>query len=302
MVFIIPSPFFLPALGLISVATAAQNTTDCIATPNRYDDGSDGNLYCINGGTTGNYSAYWGDTCTCTACNAGYSGANCETADRCVATTNRSDDGSDGNLYCEGENYYIGGETGACSCYFYNYRRSSSYDDDDDDDDGGFGMFIALGLFFYWFVYTGVVLTCLSCCLGVFRETPEGMEKVCGSDTCCMAFLSCNPFVCLFCPVDLINKQPVQAVGLHADQQSAVEQQPGQVRIWPEDVNGTSIQAAQRMQEGQVFAMIEDAIVQAPPMAPAVMYRVEDPSHDFQPSSIEYSVERGERGEEEGGI
>ncbi|GMI07372.1 hypothetical protein TrLO_g7543 [Triparma laevis f. longispina] len=46
----------------------------CVASTSPSDDGSDGNFYCINGGTVGGYP--W--SCTCTSCNTGFGGSNCE--------------------------------------------------------------------------------------------------------------------------------------------------------------------------------------------------------------------------------
>ena len=49
----------------------------CTASSTPTDDGTSGPFYCINGGTvSGNVGS-----CTCTSCNAGYSGTNCATAD-----------------------------------------------------------------------------------------------------------------------------------------------------------------------------------------------------------------------------
>ena len=52
----------------------------CSATSVSSDDGSTGAFYCINGGTVGGTPG----NCTCTSCNAGYSGNNCETAALCT--------------------------------------------------------------------------------------------------------------------------------------------------------------------------------------------------------------------------
>jgi len=49
----------------------------CSATSVPSDDGSNGNFYCINGGTIGGTTG----SCTCTSCNNGYSGTSCETSD-----------------------------------------------------------------------------------------------------------------------------------------------------------------------------------------------------------------------------
>eukprot|EP01047_Picozoa_sp_COSAG01_P001620 COSAG01_NODE_37_length_34085_cov_64.376626_37_plen_1156_part_00 len=83
----------------------------CVPTPNSRDDGSTGNFYCINGGTIGGTTG----SCTCTSCNAGYSGSSCQTADACVATTVSTATGSDGNFYCVNGGT-IGGTTGSCTC------------------------------------------------------------------------------------------------------------------------------------------------------------------------------------------
>ena len=50
----------------------------CVATSTSTDDGTNGNFYCINGGTVGGTTG----GCTCTSCHPGYSGTSCETADR----------------------------------------------------------------------------------------------------------------------------------------------------------------------------------------------------------------------------
>ena len=83
----------------------------CQASSDSSKDGSDGDFYCVNGGTAGGYM----NACTCTSCNAGYSGTNCETADACSATTTSTDDGTDGNIYCTSGGS-AGGTTGACTC------------------------------------------------------------------------------------------------------------------------------------------------------------------------------------------
>ncbi|GMI33927.1 hypothetical protein TrCOL_g13243 [Triparma columacea] len=107
----------------------------CVATSTSTDDGTDGNFYCINGGSIGGNTG----SCTCTSCNmgsegvncatctaqftgsdcatciAGYSGSDCTTADPCVATSTSTDDGTDGNFYCINGGS-IGGNTGSCTC------------------------------------------------------------------------------------------------------------------------------------------------------------------------------------------
>ncbi|GMH73847.1 hypothetical protein TrST_g1917 [Triparma strigata] len=67
----------------------------CVASTSPSDDGSDGNFYCINGGTAGGLPG----SCTCASCNTGFGGSSCELL-ACVASTSPSDDGSDGNFYC----------------------------------------------------------------------------------------------------------------------------------------------------------------------------------------------------------
>ena len=56
----------LPALDLGAI--------DCTASQTASDDGTDGNFYCVNGGTVGGRAG----ACTCTGCTAGYSGASCQ--------------------------------------------------------------------------------------------------------------------------------------------------------------------------------------------------------------------------------
>jgi hypothetical protein len=96
----------------------------CVASSAPSDDGSDGNFYCINGGSVGGY----GSSCTCT-CTTGVGGPNCAicatgysrsppddcSPDPCQATSDSTDDGSDGNFYCINGGD-IGGTTGSCTC------------------------------------------------------------------------------------------------------------------------------------------------------------------------------------------
>jgi hypothetical protein len=97
----------------------------CVASSTPSDDGSDGNFYCINGGSVGGYSS----SCTCTSCNIGFSGPNCAicatgysgsppddcSPDACQATSTSTDDGSDSFFYCINGGD-IGGTTGSCTC------------------------------------------------------------------------------------------------------------------------------------------------------------------------------------------
>ena len=130
-----------PGFGGSNCATCAAgySGTDCsadhcVATSTSIDDSSDGNFYCINGGSIGGTTG----TCTCTSCNigseglncaicsvgyagsdcsafaAGYSGSDCS-ADPCVATSTSIDDGSDGNFYCINGGK-AGRTTGVCTC------------------------------------------------------------------------------------------------------------------------------------------------------------------------------------------
>ena len=46
----------------------------CQATSTSTDDGSDGNFYCINGGDIGGTTG----SCTCSSCNTGFYGSNCQ--------------------------------------------------------------------------------------------------------------------------------------------------------------------------------------------------------------------------------
>jgi hypothetical protein len=95
----------------------------CVATDTSTDDGSDGNLYCINGGVVGGVAG----GCTCTSCNPGFGGANCavcatgysgddcSVAADCVGTSTSTDDGTDGNFYCVNGGS-VSGTTGTCTC------------------------------------------------------------------------------------------------------------------------------------------------------------------------------------------
>ena len=81
----------------------------CLLTSTK--DGTDGNFYCINGGTVGGTTG----SCTCTSCNAGYGGASCETAGACSTSTDPSKDGADGSFYCINGGT-VGGTAGSGSC------------------------------------------------------------------------------------------------------------------------------------------------------------------------------------------
>ena len=54
--------------------THCETSADCVATDDPIDDGSDGNFYCVNGGTvTGSTGS-----CSCANCDKDYSGDNCQ--------------------------------------------------------------------------------------------------------------------------------------------------------------------------------------------------------------------------------
>ena len=67
--------------GTLTAATCSAYP--CTASSTSGKDGSDGNFYCINGGTVGGNTG----SCTCTSCNAGYGGASCQTSGACSAST-----------------------------------------------------------------------------------------------------------------------------------------------------------------------------------------------------------------------
>ena len=90
--------------------TNCDTADPCTASADPTKDGTDGNFYCINGGTAGGTTG----SCTCT-CDSGYSGTNCNTADPCTASTDPTKDGTDGNFYCVNGGT-AGGTTGSCTC------------------------------------------------------------------------------------------------------------------------------------------------------------------------------------------
>ena len=92
---------------LIMTVVAACNPSQ---TPS--EDGSDGSFYCVNGGSVSGIAG----ACTCTGCDAGYSGASCEVPPTaCTASGNPSEDGSDGSFYCVNGGS-VSGIAGACTC------------------------------------------------------------------------------------------------------------------------------------------------------------------------------------------
>jgi len=71
---------------------------------------------CAQEGTIITNPGITASSCTCTACNSGYSGGRCHIADPCVTSTDSTHTtGNDGNFYCTNGGT-IGGTTGACSC------------------------------------------------------------------------------------------------------------------------------------------------------------------------------------------
>ena len=64
--------------GSVQGATHAYSCSTCVATTDESDDGTDGNIYCVNGGIANGF----GDgTCECITlhCDEGYGGPNCAT-------------------------------------------------------------------------------------------------------------------------------------------------------------------------------------------------------------------------------
>jgi hypothetical protein len=102
---------------------------DCVASANPSDDGSlesDGNFFCINGGTVGGIAGQ----CTCTSCYDNIVGPHCETCAEgyigdapwcflnCQTSDIHTDDGSlekSGRFYCINGGT-IGGIAGQCTC------------------------------------------------------------------------------------------------------------------------------------------------------------------------------------------
>jgi len=100
----------------------ACTANDCTASSVSSKDGSDGEFFCINGGTIGGTTG----SCTCHSCDAWYNGASCQTsATLCTASSDSSKDGSDGEFYCINGGT-IGGFTGSCSCTSCNAGYSGS--------------------------------------------------------------------------------------------------------------------------------------------------------------------------------
>ena len=60
------------SFGTLTAATCEPNP--CIASTNSSKDGSDGEFYCINGGSAGGTTG----SCTCTSCATRYGGKNCD--------------------------------------------------------------------------------------------------------------------------------------------------------------------------------------------------------------------------------
>ena len=102
------------ASGALNGAAATSDLTCtllCTASTDSSKTGSDGEFYCINGGTIGGTI----DSCECTSCNTGFEGTSCQTASACTASTDSNKDGSDGLFYCINGGS-IGGTTGSCEC------------------------------------------------------------------------------------------------------------------------------------------------------------------------------------------
>ena len=108
--------------GTIGGSANSYFCSDCTATTEPSDDGTDGNFYCINGGSVKNFAP----ACTCTDCNLGFGGPSCAvcadgfsgddcTPGGCTATTNPTDDGMDGNFYCINGGT-VSGAAASCVC------------------------------------------------------------------------------------------------------------------------------------------------------------------------------------------
>ena len=85
------------AAGAGYSGTNCEAAGACAATGTPADDGTNGNFYCLNGGTAPGNAGNCG--CACAA-GAGYSGTDCETADACAATSTPADDGTNGDFCC----------------------------------------------------------------------------------------------------------------------------------------------------------------------------------------------------------
>ena len=91
--------------------TAVCSPNACTASASSSKDGTDGNFYCINGGTLGGTSV----DRSCTSCNAGYGGDSCDTAGACMASTDLNKNSANGTFYCINGGT-VGGTAGAGSC------------------------------------------------------------------------------------------------------------------------------------------------------------------------------------------
>ena len=112
---IAPHPNMAGIVRVLPSSNAKCQCDKCTASTTTTKNGSDGELYCVNGGTVSGTFDGTTNTCTCT-CNPGYSGDNCQDADQCTGTTtNRSANGDNGVLYCINGGT-VTGTTGNCLC------------------------------------------------------------------------------------------------------------------------------------------------------------------------------------------
>ena len=97
-----------------------STAADCVGTSTSTDDGTDGNFYCVNGGsingTTGG--------CICTGCDAGFSGQSCQyvthqagTMDEFfnLASSNTASENTGNNLMASGDAIVLAVATYKCS-------------------------------------------------------------------------------------------------------------------------------------------------------------------------------------------
>ena len=95
-----------------SLLAVDLGTPPCTASQTATDDGTNGNFYCVNGGTVSGTAG----ACSCTGCLPGYSGASCEVPPTaCTASQTATDDGTNGNFYCVNGGT-VSGTAGACTC------------------------------------------------------------------------------------------------------------------------------------------------------------------------------------------